>query len=170
MSRSFHDAFVELFDGHFERLFRYLDRLSGDPDLAADIAQETFMKLHQRGSLPDAPGAWLVSVAMNLFRNAYATRERRTRLLKVVPEAAMFADRAVPPDRGEESRVLEARVRRALDGIPERERQMLLLRAEGYSYREIAEALGLQESSVGTLLARAKRAFKELYEDRADAS
>jgi RNA polymerase sigma-70 factor (ECF subfamily) len=170
MSRSFHDDFVELFNGHFERLFRYLDRLSGDPDLAADIAQESFMKLHQRGSLPDAPGAWLITVAMNLFRNAYATHERRSRLLKVVPEAAMYADRSVSPDRGDESRALAARVRRALDGIPERERQMLLLRAEGFSYREIAEALNLQESSVGTMLARAKRAFKELYEDRADAS
>jgi RNA polymerase sigma-70 factor (ECF subfamily) len=170
MSRSFHDDFVELFNGHFERLFRYLDRLCGDPDLAADIAQESFMKLHQRGSLPDAPGAWLITVAMNLFRNAYATRERRSRLLNVVPEAALYADRSVSPDRGEESRALAARVRRALDGIPERERQMLLLRAEGFSYREIAEALNLQEASVGTLLARAKRAFKELYEDRADAS
>jgi RNA polymerase sigma-70 factor (ECF subfamily) len=46
----------------------------------------------------------------------------------------------------------------------------LLLRAEGYSYKEIAEALMIQEASVGTLLARAKRAFRELYEDQADAS
>jgi len=46
---------------------------------------------------------------------------------------------------------------------------MLLLRAEGYSYREIASALQLNEPSVGTLLARAKRAFREAYE-KPDAS
>jgi RNA polymerase sigma-70 factor (ECF subfamily) len=54
--------------------------------------------------------------------------------------------------------------------MPERERQMLLLRAEGYSYKDIAEALSLQETSVGVLLARAKRAFLAVYEDRSDAS
>lgn len=170
MSRSFQDAFAELFQEHFDRLFRYLDRLSGDPDLAADLAQETFIKLYERGSLPDAPGAWLVTVAMNLFRNAHTTRERRSRLLHVVPEAERFADRTVSPSHSAESRDLQRRVRRALDGMPERERQMLLLRAEGYSYKDIAESLSLQETSVGVMLARAKRAFATLYEDRSDAS
>ena len=49
---------------------------------------------------------------------------------------------------------------------------MLLLRAEGYGYRDIAAALGLHEASVGTLLARAKGAFREAYdahEDEPDA-
>jgi RNA polymerase sigma factor (sigma-70 family) len=170
MSRSFHDDFVELFNGHFQRLYRYLDRLCGDPDLAADVAQETFVKLYERGTLPDVPAAWLVTVAMNLFRNAHTTRERRTRLLKVVPEAHTFSDRDVPPAHSIETHEMEQRVRHALDGIPERERQLLLLRAEGYSYRDIAEALNLEETSVGTLLARAKRAFREHYEDRTDAS
>jgi RNA polymerase sigma factor (sigma-70 family) len=170
MSRSFHDDFVEVFNGHFERIYRYLDRLTGDPDLAADVAQETFVKLYQRGSLPHEPAAWLVTVAMNLFRNVHTTRKRRVRLLEVAPEASTFADRSVAPARDPRSHDLERRVRHVLDAMPERERQMLLLRAEGYSYREIAEALELQESSVGTLLARAKRAFRDLYEDESDAS
>ena len=170
MSRSFDDDFSELFNEHFQRLYRYLDRLAGDPELAADIAQETFVRLYERKTVPDAPAAWLVTVAMNLFRNAHSTRQRRRRLLEVVPDAEAFADRSVPPAHSIESREIERRVRRALDGIPERERQLLLLRAEGYSYRDIAEALDLHEGSVGTLLARAKRAFRDRYEDRANAS
>ena len=170
MTRSFRDDFVELYDAHFARVYRYMDRLSGDPDLAADIAQETFIKLYQRGSIPDTPGAWLVTVAMNLFRNAHATQARRRHLLNVVPDAAMFADRAVETTPSEETRALEARVRRALERMPERDRHLLLLRAEGYSYRELAAALQIQETSVGTLLARAKRAFRDNYEARADAS
>jgi RNA polymerase sigma factor (sigma-70 family) len=170
MSRPFQDAFAELFQEHFDRLFRYLDRLCGDPDLAADVAQETFVKLYERGSLPDAPGAWLITVAMNLFRNAHTTRERRNRLLKVVPEAEMFADRPVSPAHSAASHELQRRVRRALNEMPERERQMLLLRAEGYSYKDIAEALKLQDTSVGVLLARAKRVFLAVYEDQSDAS
>ena len=63
-----------------------------------------------------------------------------------------------------------ARVRDAIDGMPERDRHLLLLRAEGYSYREIAVALEPNEASVGVLLARAKRAFRNHYEDGTGAS
>jgi RNA polymerase sigma-70 factor, ECF subfamily len=170
MSGSFRDDFVELFNGQFHRLYRYIDRACGDPELAADIAQETFVKLYQRGALPDTPGAWLVTVAMNLLRNAQTTRARRSRLLKVVPDAETFADRPISPAHATESRELTRRVRAALDRMPERERQLLLLRAEGYSYKEIAQALDLQETSVGTLLARAKRVFRDIYEDKSNAS
>jgi RNA polymerase sigma-70 factor (ECF subfamily) len=67
---------------------------------------------------------------------------------------------------GEESR---RRVRVAVDRLPERERHLLLLRAEGYSYRDIALSLELNEASVGTLLARARTAFREIYEEAPDA-
>ena len=50
---SFHDRFVGLFQAHFHRLYRYLDRLSGEPELAADLAQEAFVRLYRRGSLPE---------------------------------------------------------------------------------------------------------------------
>ena len=46
---------------------------------------------------------------------------------------------------------------------------MLLMRAEGYSYHEIAQALAIAEASIGTLLARAKRDFRQRYEDAVDA-
>jgi RNA polymerase sigma-70 factor (ECF subfamily) len=170
MSRAFRDEFVELFNEHFRRLYRYLDRLCGEPDLAADIAQETFIKLYQRGSLPDSPNAWLITVATNSLRNASNTRARRSRLLKVVPEAEVFGDRAVSPAHATDSRETQRRVRSALDRMSERERAMLLLRAEGYSYKDIAAALALNEASVGTLLARAKQMFRDLYEERSDAS
>lgn len=168
MHRLFRDEFTRVFDAHFHRLYRYLDRLSGDPDLAADLAQEAFTKLYRRGSMPDEPGAWLATVATNLFRNAHGTRTRRNALLRAAPEAARFADRAVEP-AAVPSVEIAREVRRALDKMPERERQLLLLRAEGYSYRDMAVALGLNEASVGTLLARAKQMFRDLFEGKTDA-
>ncbi len=60
-------------------------------------------------------------------------------------------------------------MRTALDRLAEREREMLLLRYEGFSYREIAEALELNEASVGTLLVRAKEAFRRAFEEQGDA-
>lgn len=164
MQRVFRDEVTRLFDAHFQRLYRYLDRLSGDPDLAADLAQEAFTKLYQRGSLPEEPGAWLATVATNLFRNVHATRVRRSELLRASPEASRFADHAVEPAASASPNEAALGVRRVLDAMPERERGLLLLCAEGYSYREMAAALGLNEGSIGTLLARAKRTFRDLYE------
>jgi RNA polymerase sigma-70 factor (ECF subfamily) len=139
-------------------VFRYLDRASGDPELAQDLAQETFLRLLRRGALPESPGAWLASVAMNLLRNEKSKQARRRRLDS--PGRAIGAHSEGPeppePERGEERK----RARAALDRLPERERDLLLLRAEGLSYRELADALGLADASVGTLLARAKTQFR----------
>ena len=165
----FQDRVVELFHAHYHRLVRYLDRLSGDPDLAADLAQEAFIKLHERGSLPDRPEAWLITVAMNLFRNVKSTGARRRRLLTVARVEATLGDPIPTPAQTVEAADERVQVRAAIDRLSERERQILLLRAEGYGYRDLAAALNLNEASIGTFLARAKRAFREAYEERADA-
>jgi RNA polymerase sigma factor (sigma-70 family) len=165
----FHDSVVALFEANFARLFRYLDRLSGEPELAADLAQEAFVKLYGRGSLPDQPEAWLVTVALNLFRNVKSTRARRHRLLSIARAESVLSDPPPPPGQSAEAKELRGRVRSAMDQLSERDRRMLLLRAEGYSYRDIASALDLNEASIGTLLARAKRAFSDAYQGESDA-
>ena len=70
---SFEESFVRLFRAHHARLYRYLQRLSGEPELAADLVQDAFVRLYRRGSLPDAPEAWLISVASRI---SSATRAR----------------------------------------------------------------------------------------------
>jgi RNA polymerase sigma-70 factor, ECF subfamily len=98
---------------------------------------------------------------MNLFRNVRSTRARHRRLLTVRRAEAVLADPPPSPGQTAVATDVRERVRAALDHLPARDQQMLLLRAEGYSYRDIAAALELNEASVGTLLARAKRAFRE---------
>jgi RNA polymerase sigma factor (sigma-70 family) len=161
----FEVAFRRLFEDQFDSLFRYFDRLSGDPALAADLAQEAFTRLYRRGSMPDDGRAWLVSVASNLFRDERRGSSRRLRLLTALPSDVGLGDAALAPD---EDAVLGERrgmVRRTLDALPDRDRQVLLLRHEGYSYREIATALGIAEPSVGTFLARARRAFQTTFQE-----
>ena len=165
---SFPEQFTAVFDANFARLFRYLDRLSGDAELAADLAQEAFVRLYDRGALPDAPPAWLITVAMNLFRNERGSRTRRRRLLTEARSRHALGDAVATPEDhtlAEESR---RRVRATIDRMPERDRRLLLLQAEGFSYREIAVGLGLHEASVGTLLARARRAFRAHYGEDGD--
>ncbi|HWN83370.1 MAG TPA: sigma-70 family RNA polymerase sigma factor [Candidatus Udaeobacter sp.] len=168
-AESFDAAFEELFTEHFPRLARVMHRLSGEPELAADLVQEAFIKLYQRKSLPDAPASWLITVAMNQFRNTRSSLGRRRELLTPIRAEGVHADPAPSPAASAEADDERRRVRQVLDQMSERERLLLLLQAEGYHYRELAVAIGLNPASVGVLLARAKRAFRTLYEG-ADAS
>ena len=162
MNRTFPDLLQEVHAAHHASLFRYLNRLSGDPDLAADLVQEAFVRLYQRGSLPDRPDRWLVTVALNLFRNERSMAGRRRDLRR--ERARDIAPARLPsPVERVESEEVRARVRAALDRLPSRDRELLLLRAEGYGYRDLAAMLELREASVGTFLSRAKRAFRAAW-------
>ena len=169
MEGSFHDRFVELFEVSFPRVFRLVDRRSGDPDLAADVAQDAFLRLYRRGSMPESPDAWLATVALNLLRNSRSKRSRRLRLLTPSRGEGALGDPGPSPPEVVGAAEERARVRAALDRLPERDRDLLLLRAEGYGYRDMAAALGLHEASLGTLLARARRAFRDAYDEGGDA-
>ncbi|MFN0097715.1 MAG: sigma-70 family RNA polymerase sigma factor [Gemmatimonadaceae bacterium] len=169
---AFDARFRLLFDAECPRIMRVLTRLSGDAELAADLAQEAFIRLHDRGAMPDVPGAWLISVALNLLRNTRSMERRRRELLTLERGAAVHSEATVLPDEvtaREDAERLQAQVRVALDRLPARERQLLLLRAEGYGYREIAEALSLNAASIGVMLARAKERFRILYDEASNA-
>ena len=66
----------------------------------------------------------------------------------------------ITPEMARES----ADARRALETLPERDRQALLMKGEGLDYGEIAEVLGIEKGSVGTTLSRARRRLAETYE------
>jgi RNA polymerase sigma-70 factor (ECF subfamily) len=166
---SFHDQFARLFEANFPRLHRVLNRLSGESELAADVVQEAFVRLYRRGSMPDAPEAWLVSVALNLLRNEKSARNRRLRLLTPERGTRSLGDSPPDPEQAAQTADIGRRVRRALDLLSDREQRLLLLSAEGYRYRDIAVALRLHEASIGVMLARARRAFRERYEETPDA-
>lgn len=142
-------------------LFRYLHRLTGDADTAEDLAQESFVRLLGRTMPADEARLWLFTVATNLFRDVARTSKRRGRLLSATP----WTPAPLPaPDHEFERRRTVDRVREGLAQIPERDRQMLLMREEGFKYDEIARVAGVAPGSVGTLLARATRRFLAVYD------
>ena len=137
------------FDALFRRLypsvFRYLQRMTGDADAADDMAQEAFVRLLGRDMPDNEARLWVFTVATNLLRDRGRTSRRRERLL----QAADWKPNAPPlPDE-----------------VPPRDRQMLLMREEGFRYDEIARAAGVAPGSVGTLLARAARRFAAAYRE-----
>jgi RNA polymerase sigma-70 factor, ECF subfamily len=153
-----------LFHRYHPQLYRYLHRLTGDADAAEDVAQEAFVRLADQALGEDDVRPWLFTVAVNLVRDRARKAERHRRLEVHVPRPAT----PEPPDRAAERAVAVARVRRALDALPERDRMILLMREEGFHYDEIARAIEVAPGSVGTLLARAGRRFAEAFGAVAD--
>ena len=114
--------------------------------------------------MPDEPGAWLITVSMNLLRNMKTSKRRRDILLNLNPGEHGHSSQSPAADQETLDAESQASVRRTLDSMPERERNILLLRAEGFRYAEIANALHINEASVGKLLSRAQVVFRERYE------
>jgi RNA polymerase sigma factor (sigma-70 family) len=152
--------FDATFDEHYPELVRYCHRLTGDRDVAEDMAQESLVRLFDHGVSGASGGlrAWLFTTATHLVRDRYRVDRNRRRLLEANP---VRPAEPVSPDRIVERHEDRARARTALEALAPRDREILLMRYSGFSYREIADAVGVAATSVGTLLARAERRFEE---------
>ncbi len=146
---------TQLFQEHHDALYRYLVRLTGDSDAAADAAQEAFVRLVERPPQDRHVRAWLYAVATNVVRDHSRAKTRWLTLLTGSPDRAPMADLAPRPDEELESRERQRAVRAALDRLSWKERTVLLMREEGFAHHEIAEAVGTTTGSVGTMVARA---------------
>jgi RNA polymerase sigma-70 factor (ECF subfamily) len=160
------DDLDRLFRLYHQPLVRYLTRRLGDRDWAEELAQETFLRAARQERLV-SERSWLFAVATNLVRDHARQQSRRRRHLELLAGEAQDAV-AEPIEvaiEAEEGRARErALARAALEALTERDAQALLLREEGLDYDEIAAALGLERSSVGTTLSRARRRLAEAYD------
>jgi RNA polymerase sigma-70 factor, ECF subfamily len=159
--------FDELFRRLYPRLYDLSHRLLTDRWEAEDVVQEAFLRL-VGAAVIDRPDreveAWLRRVCLNLgYNRLRGARRGRERLERASAELAPDGERDEP--LGSLLRLeQQAQVHRALWTLPERQRTCLLLRHAGYSYAEIADTCELAVGSVGVLLARAERAFRDSYQ------
>jgi RNA polymerase sigma-70 factor (ECF subfamily) len=161
--------FDATFDEQYPALVRYCQRMTGDYDLAEDVAQETLFRLFGsdvRGA-PDGVRAWLFKTATHLLRDRWRVESNRRRLLELHPVGPREPE---PPDRSlERAEAWDVATAALLTLLP-RDREVLLMRYSGFSYREIAEALDMNPGSVGTTLARAERRFENAVRSAGEAA
>lgn len=143
-------------------MYRYALYLTRDPETAQDLCQETFIRwfnLPEAGEIEQAD-AWLKKVLSNLAFNHF-------RHQKVVNRWETGCD-----DERLEGRVtmeqdlLRMEVEEVLASLPWKEQMLLKMRLADMSYKEMAESLQVSTGSVGTMLARAMKKFKEVYEGK----
>lgn len=163
-------AFRLLYRRYERRLLAFLIPYLGDPALAEDLLQETFLRVYRRRAAYEPRGAfrtWLFAIARNLAVDllrrrrgfpgaAFAPQDEGVG----GPDPAKLPDASPDPLRALSGRQAAMRLQAALLELPEEDRTVILLsRLEGLRYHEIAEVLG---SSEGAVKVRAHRALLAL--------
>ena len=160
--------FEEAFTLHHRTVFRAARSIVQDAGLAEDVTQETFIRLyhHQDSILNDEMlRPWLIRVAINVAKNTIRGQVRaNTRDESYVKEQGERIS-SVETDYEEAAGISE--INRCLGRIKEPLRSCLILKQQGLSYKEIAASLELNESSIGTFVARARSEFAKYYGRRA---
>ena len=154
-------ACASLVDRHADRVHGLASRLLGDATEADDVSQEVFIAAWKHAGRWRPGGSarfstWLTRVTLNACRDRLRTRR---------PSAPVDVLESLPGDIGPERRTLEAervtRVRAALEELPPRQREALVLcHYHGLRQDEAAAAMELSVDALESLLARARRALR----------
>lgn len=169
-------AFDQFFDENFSRLYRFaLTRLSDDPDAAREIAQITLSKAVRKLHTYRAEAAlftWLCSICRNETSDWLAKQGRYRDHIVLIEDfadvrAAVESFRApeqMSPERHYKRVELLRLIQVALDNLPPKYGDVLEWKyIEGHSTKEISERMGIGREATQSLLARAKRAFADVY-------
>lgn len=159
------DNLAELYKSHHGWLHAWLRRKLGCTHNAADLAQDTFVRVLARADLPDIrePRAYLVTIAGGLVANHW----RRQALEQAYIEALATQPEPLAPSPETRELILEtlAEVARLLDGLSPRVREIFLLsQLDGLTYPRIAEQLGITVNVVQKAMTRAvAHCYRALY-------
>jgi RNA polymerase sigma-70 factor, ECF subfamily len=159
-------SFDTLFHEYWSKVCRLLDRMVGDSDEAEDLAMEVFWRLslhHPVEGKGQNPGGWIYRVATNIGYNALRSRQRRKYYELKAGLDELTSGKNQSPAQELEKAEQSRQVRQTLAQMKPRSAQILAMRYSGLTYAEIAGALGLSPTSIGTLLARAEREFEKRY-------
>ena len=164
-SESWDEAdFRVVFFQHYARIVGILVRLLGDRSPAEEVANDAFWRLYRQPSLQidGNVGGWLYRTATNLGIDALRAAGRRRQHEEAAGKLVDQDTATGPLDdvlREEKCR----RVRAVLAAIKPAQAQLLILRASGLSYKELAETLDVKMSGIGTMLNRAEEEFRNRY-------
>ncbi len=167
-------AFDLLVDRYYNRIYTYLLRFLKDADTAEDLLQETFLRVWKKRSEfrnIASFSTWIYTIAGNLARSEWR-RRKRWRMLRLgsaggeeEPDLELPHE-GIGPDRKVENRMAVEELVHELEKLPERYRQVVILRdIQGMTYEEIA---GIVQVPVGTVKSRLNRG-RLILQDRLGA-
>jgi RNA polymerase sigma-70 factor, ECF subfamily len=175
-------SFRTLVDRHHDELIRFLRRLMGNAAAAEDVFQETFLQVHQSLETFDTSRRfkpWLFTVAANKGRDALRRANRR-RAVSLSAEVRGDSDTSfvdlmaidIPgPDSRLDAEELSAMVQRAIDQLPPRQREILLLAYfQKMSYAQISDLFDIPLGTVKSRLHAAVASFARHWQSQMEQS
>lgn len=167
------DAFSQLLQRNHRRVLGLAYRYLGDRARAEDIAQEAFLKVYQARERYK-PNGRFSSYILRITANLCLSRLRRKKVLQLDPSEegqgqGLEDTEARRPEEGLLKAELAARVREAVDRLPDRQRMAIVLnKFEGLDYQQVAEQLDLSQTAAKSLLHRARMALKDMLSQYLD--
>lgn len=150
----------ELFAQHSTEIHTYLSRMVRDPELAADLTQDTFVRAYRSLDTlqdPERARPWLFRIAHHLALDEI----RRRRIVRMLPWSGESRGAAPSAERIAMDARLSSSLERALARIPERQRAALLLaELNDLTGQELAQALGVSHVAARALLTRARESLR----------
>ena len=154
-----HVAFAQLVRAHQSQVWRFLSHLLGDPSLAEDVTQETFLKVYKKldsYQFRSRFSTWVLAIA----RNAGVDAMRKNRRKQVDLDVELLDD---PQARSSPSRL---ELETAIGSLaPKLREAFLLVEVMGLSYQEVARVLGVPIGTVKSRLYHARRHLVEWFRD-----
>jgi RNA polymerase sigma-70 factor (ECF subfamily) len=169
---------------HLDAVYRFALRLSGDPDAAGDLTQETFLRAWRSWesyAVGTRAKSWLFTICRNTFLRGEGREKRHTEILKelvdedprrVSGESTVFSSiGARDPEGTFWERLVDDRILREIDALPPEFRDAVVLSdLEDLSYQEVAEILEVPVGTVKSRIFRGRRILQERLYDVAVAS
>ena len=158
------EAFRALYEKYREKVFASCYRIVGEPEAAADLAQEVFVKIHgelRTFKFESKFSTWLFRVAVNHALNKASEVTRHARIHERIQK-----DGRGDPGGTKEGRPLDEQVHRAIQQLSPKLRTIISLRyLDGLSYEEIAEVLELSMGTVKSRLFLAHETLRPMLKD-----
>ncbi len=166
LSKTKPNQFEEIYKEYYPGIYRFLFKLSGEEDLAEELAQETFLQAFK--SLYKFKGqcaifTWLAAIGKHTYYQ-YLRKKKlgiETINLDYVTDAYLATSLGAPEDELKRKSVSQA-VHKVVNEIPDKYRDVIILRTYGeMPFSQVAAALGISESSAKVIFFRAKKMLKE---------
>jgi len=168
-------AFDEIVRRYSSRMVNLAYQMTGDSELAQDIAQETFYRAYRSAGTYKRIAkfsTWLYTIAINLCRNELRRRKYKFSSLEEMAERGEesrvridIVDEKARPDKDVEQSELNKLIKKAIGQLPEKFRRPMILRdIQGLSYEETGEILNLPEGTVKSRINRARARVRQMLE------
>ena len=153
---------AELFSAYYKDVYRYLYSLSHDASLSEDLASEVFLKVVKsigtfRGEADIK--TWLFSIARHEW---YDYLRKKNRQIRTEAMTEFFESMDLGPEARYHTQEIIRRIYRLLEQEPERIRNIVLMRLDGYSFYEISQKYGITESSARVIDFRTKDKLRKI--------